>query len=1111
MSGDLAVRMYLTTHLFVGFDNAVSSNNVTTTSSSDDKDSYHEKLLFHARIREIEKNTNGKEKLFLGDTAGGGDEGSTLANFGKSAISIGAKITMIDKVGKEKDKDKTRYICITVKKNMKIRLHKIKQEKQSWQISKSWSLDDIKLIENGEDLSVTINLGKTYVWILDDNQKKTQLLFTLLKVCNKYTKKLPKLINMDEESLKSQMQGELDSTDQEVSNSNNKRKGSKQPRSEHTSNESVAEVAAKEHDDAQTLINLSEVLDGFNWNIGGNAADLELRLNAELQALEAANVHAIIQSEEQGNIVVQHIQAALQELEVVDQWIQHYTSHLNRMGQDVHQIESRNNSMQVTSMNQRSSLQIPGYIIEILRNEPLDDEEGIYQCEEATVKLAEVIHTKFEDDLGTMQATKERIALFNGYATQFAVRLSDFLSEFFKIQAATLIQNLGRINKKSIRIVGHDQVEERLSHYRKLLKWLKEVDTRKHMELQMVYITEFSKVYKCEINDYLEELRGSMPKKINSEDLDYIFQHPVTLSVSSAATQAIKSAVSGKQDNVTNSPSIRHSSTSNSVSHLGIGAGFDTVSNTGSISLASSAKAAVKNTFSNIPLKRKKKDVTPSVVTGNQTSSYHGSELESEELSPVDLKERKRFGDEDRVSPDQILGNSLSTAVNLVIHEQNFIMEVFALHDKSPAISKSAAKPPVVPVEQKLEEIPSINVTDTASSEANGKTPDDEANPAPVFVSRKERMRIWVESLDKVREPIKDVKVHRRVQEIVENMFDNLREDLQIIVDNGTKHDSTYAVGMMIKIEELQRHLANTCYLFLVQNILEVLHKRLLNVFEKFVDDQIKAIEETKVTIKKRSGLLLFIRIFPRFVERMEKMLGSSSTNFATQSASITARSMVNKAYDSIVRTIFETLEIVAKEVGMDVKVSEEKEQVHIHILTIENMHHFHAEIRLLKVPYLEQFVKQSKMIYETSLNAYIRIVIRKPLGRLLEFFEGIDELLRVTAKEEICYHLQYSKAMLRDVVKKHPAKEIKKALEQLYKRVEKHYPEPDANSNSPTNVYGGGGLLQVVWRGIQEELTRQFRRYEEIILDCYPDSGVRIEVTIEELLSFFSELARNH
>ncbi len=53
-----------------------------------------------------------------------------------------------------------------------------------------------------------------------------------------------------------------------------------------------------------------------------------------------------------------------------------------------------------------------------------------------------------------------------------------------------------------------------------------------------------------------------------------------------------------------------------------------------------------------------------------------------------------------------------------------------------------------------------------------------------------------------------------------------------------------------------------------------------------------------------------------------------------------------------------------------------------------------------------------------------------------------------------------------------------------LYKRVDKHFTEEE-------------GLLQVVWRGIQEEFARQVRRYEELMAKCYPEISIRLEFTI--------------
>lgn len=74
------------------------------------------------------------------------------------------------------------------------------------------------------------------------------------------------------------------------------------------------------------------------------------------------------------------------------------------MGQDVHQIETQNKGMQVASSNQKNlalalekllgSLRIPGYTLEVLKNEPLDDPDGVKECEGAIKKLMEIILSK---------------------------------------------------------------------------------------------------------------------------------------------------------------------------------------------------------------------------------------------------------------------------------------------------------------------------------------------------------------------------------------------------------------------------------------------------------------------------------------------------------------------------------------------------------------------------------------------------------------------------------------------------------------------------------------------------------------------------------------------
>jgi hypothetical protein len=61
------------------------------------------------------------------------------------------------------------------------------------------------------------------------------------------------------------------------------------------------------------------------------------------------------------------------------------------------------------------------------------------------------------------------------------------------------------------------------------------------------------------------------------------------------------------------------------------------------------------------------------------------------------------------------------------------------------------------------------------------------------------------------------------------------------------------------------------------------------------------------------------------------------------------------------------------------------------------------------------------------------------------EFFEGVQARVSQGVKEsEIGYQMAFSKAELKRVIKEYPAKEVKKGLESLYKKVEKHLSEDE-------------------------------------------------------------------
>ncbi|KAJ3237798.1 hypothetical protein HDU78_003876 [Chytriomyces hyalinus] len=279
-------------------------------------------------------------------------------------------------------------------------------------------------------------------------------------------------------------------------------------------------AAKKEASYKYLTFDMDELLGGFNWQVNGDAADfLERKLESELQALEAANVHEIIEGEEQADRVIADIDLTLHELETIDKWLLHYTTLLDKMGQDVHSVEVRNKALQVTSTNQKLLLQEIDSIVVVvsldsilpestsrekyennrqskmkltepvsqrLKYESLDEPNGIKACERAITVLMEIVKLKFDDTIAGIMLVKERHGLYNSYATDFAVRFTEFITTLIRTLTETLAKDKTRCQKLHLKMSGIEGVQTKLSNYRNLMNWIKSADTRKHYDIKMI-------------------------------------------------------------------------------------------------------------------------------------------------------------------------------------------------------------------------------------------------------------------------------------------------------------------------------------------------------------------------------------------------------------------------------------------------------------------------------------------------------------------------------------------------------------------------------------------------------------------------------------------------
>ncbi|KAJ3074763.1 Exocyst complex component 1 [Podochytrium sp. JEL0797] len=968
---------------------------------------------------------------------------------------------------------KIRFICITAGKK-RVKIHKIKQEKPAvFNIGKSWALEDVKSIEPLKENGVCVSIGgKPYYWTCDSSHNKIELMFTIVSQCQKLNLKLPRLNGIDEEFLKDQMEISRAKTatvnpGSGVAQNPGAKVGGMTGSVGHptitTTNQEIPTQIYNNDLDAylakelgnklknetfksESGFNMDHLLGGFNWQVNGDAADLEQKLESELQALEAANVHAIIESEEQAENVILQIDVTLDELKTIDAWLLHYTTLLDRMGQDVHSVEVKNKVLQITSFNQKALQQEIDRIVESmklsepvgqrLKYESLDDPKGVQNCQHVLKVLMDSIdRVKLDQEVGEICMVKERIELYEGYATTFSVRFTEFVTALIGTQIDTLSKDKTRTTKQTLKITGLDDIQIKFCHYRSLMKWLKSTDTRKQYDLCMTYSHQFGQFYKREVREYLENMKTLHAKrKPGVEEQDYIFT-TTQISAASAATTALTAMGSNIMDK---GKGLMVEKGKAGWNMLG-GGGTTRKKGTTSVIEAES---------DTLPRRKPVLDADGADEFGSK------AEMTPDLYRKGTVKAKTDRPDDDKIWPDEAMIEVYKSLFPMVICEMNFVMDFFNL--------------------RKVEGGADENL---------------------------EFSYEWLESLHTPREKLKELKAQKMLNSLYDSMFD-IHDDISSFLEWCLKHDQTFTIGMMIHIEDCIQQLSHSAYVgFVLQ--MELLMTRLVLNFDRFVDDQIKKIEETKITFRKRQGILPCVRTFPKFVDHMEKCIDTS------RSTTQAARNSVSTAYSRIVKAIFDTLELLAMDQteGAGVKGEKEgsggkvddRESLNVHILTIENMHHFHSEIRARKIPGLETYVKAAKVLYDMSMEAYIKILIRKPLGKLLEFFENVETLLKSNAAEEVSFHLH--KITLRDVLKRYPGKEIKKGLEQLYKKVEKGF----------TDEVDRGSLLQVVWRGIQEAFMTNLKRWDELIQLCYPDTGLKVEFTIEDLLGYFSEIAQNH
>ncbi|KAL6232312.1 hypothetical protein BDW75DRAFT_217955 [Aspergillus navahoensis] len=409
-----------------------------------------------------------------------------------------------------------------------------------------------------------------------------------------------------------------------------------------------------------------------------------------------------------------------------------------------------------------------------------------------------------------------------------------------------------------------------------------------------------------------------------------------------------------------------------------------------------------------------------------------------------------------RLEPFEVFAGTLQETVKMISEEQNFLVRFFHLT--------------------------SLSNADFADIVASG-APDERA--VPDFTIKQS--------------PDPDRGMAKKVEQAMDELYSFWPIDMQNLVDWSIKADPLQGIGILFALEKTISDFDDTNQDFIIHS-LQKLHSRLIGLFNRFVDEQIRGIEETKVKINKRKGVISFMRVFPNFSTAVENMLSDPSSEFYD------VRLNVNEAYDRINRAMWESLKFIAKEApGQSAAIAaaassgdpEDKEILNYHILLIENMNHYIEEVDIRNLPVLERWRDRAQEDMMEHMKLYLDSVIYRPLGKLLEFIDSVEGLVATTSKPtDIASRPSHSRSVAKRVLAAYDAKEIRRGIEMLKKRVEKHFGDADDPGLSRS-------LVMKVLRECESRYEQAYDRTQHIIRAVY-EGQLELEWRKEDVAAMF-------
>ncbi|OVA05191.1 Exocyst complex [Macleaya cordata] len=279
----------------------------------------------------------------------------------------------------------------------------------------------------------------------------------------------------------------------------------------------------------------------------GEAEAFSERLKRELLALEAANVHAILETEPLIEEILQGLDSATSSVDDMDEWLGIFNVKLRHMREDIASIETRNNKLEMQSVNNKALIQeldkllerlrVPSQYAACLTGGSFDEArmlQNVEACEWLTGALRGLEAPNLDPSYANMKAVKEKRIELEKLKTTFVRRASEFLRNYFASLVDFMISDKSYFSQRGqLKRPDHADLRYKCRTYARLLQHLKNLDKNCLGPLRKAYCHSLNLLLRREAREFANELRASTKASRNPT---------VWLEASSGSSQAVNNA-----------------------------------------------------------------------------------------------------------------------------------------------------------------------------------------------------------------------------------------------------------------------------------------------------------------------------------------------------------------------------------------------------------------------------------------------------------------------------------------------------------------------------------------------------------------------------------------